>query len=126
MKPTCKEIFENGQVFTLGKAKELTGKYIYITNAEYWANEPTVRRVLVNPISEWDAASEDHTAKGFDNRQEYWKSYMTEKQIERTKNCYSIGINELGNLDGNTLRGTDDTPFYGSDEDREIYYMEEE
>lgn len=125
MKPTYKEIFENGQVLTLGKAKELTGKYIYVTNSEYWANEPTVRRVLVNPISEWDAASKDHTAEGFDNRQEYWASYMTEKQIERMKNCYSIGLNELGNLDGNTLRGTDNTPFYGSDEDREIYYIED-
>lgn len=123
---TCKEIFENGQVLTLGKAKELTGKYIYVTNSEYWANEPTVRRVLVNPISEWNAASKDHTVEGFDNRQEYWKSFMTEKQIERMKNCYHIGLNELGNLDGNTSHGTDDTPFYGSDEDREIYYLEEE
>ena len=26
MKPTYKEIFENGQVLTLGKAKELTGR----------------------------------------------------------------------------------------------------
>lgn len=51
---------------------------------------------------------------------------MTEKQIERMKNCYRIGLNELGNLDGKTLRGTDDTPFYGSDEDREIYYIEED
>lgn len=38
MKPTYKEIFENGQVLTLGKAKELTGKYIYVTNAEYWVS----------------------------------------------------------------------------------------
>ena len=124
MKPTYKEIFEKGQVLTIGKAKELAGKYIYVTNREYWANEPTVRRVLVNPISEWDAASEDHTAEGFDNRQEYWKSFMSEKQIERMKNCYRIGLNELGNPDGGTLNGTDDTPFYGSDADREIYYLE--
>lgn len=82
--------------------------------------------MLVSPISEWDAASKDHTVEGFDNRQEYWKSFMTEKQIERMKNCYCIGLNELGNLDGNTLHGTDDTPFYGSDEDREIYYIEED
>lgn len=126
MKPTYKEIFEKGQVLTIGKAKELNGKYIYITNREYWANEPTVRRVLVDPISEWDAASEDHTAEGFDNRQEYWKSFMSEKQIERMKNCYRIGLNELGNPDGGTLHGTDDTPFYGSDSDREIYYLEED
>ena len=123
---TCEEIFKNGQVLTLGKAKELTGKHIYITNSEYCANEPTVRRVLVNPISEWDAASKDHTVEGFDNRQEYWKSFMTEKQVERMKNCYRIGLNELGNLDGKTSHGTDDTPFYGSDEDREIYYLEED
>ena len=126
MKPTYKEIFENGQVLTLGKAKELTGKYIYVTNAEYWANEPTVRRVLVSPISEWDAASKDYTAEEFEKLQEYWAYYMTEKEIEKMKNCYRIGINELGNLDGNTSNGTDDTPFYGSDEDREIYYLEEE
>lgn len=116
---------ENGQVLTLGKAKELAGKYIYVTNREYWGNEPTVRRVLVNPISEWDAAKDDHTAEGFENRQEYWKSFMTEKKIERMKNCYRIGLNELGNPDGGTLHGTDDTPFYGSDADREIYYLED-
>lgn len=116
---------DKGQVLTLGKAKELTGKYIYITNFEYWANEPTVRRVLVNPISEWDAAKDDHTAKGFNNRQDYWKSFMSEKQVDERKNCYRIGINELGNSEGGTLRGTDDTPFYGSDADRVIYYIEE-
>ena len=125
MKPTYKEIFEKGQVLTIGKAKELTGKYIYVTNREYWANEPKVRRVLVDPISEWDAASDDHAAEGFDNRQEYWKSFMSEKQIERMKNCYRIGLNELGNPDGGTLHGTDDTPCYGSDSDREIYYLED-
>ena len=125
MKPTCKEIFKHGQVLTIGKAKELTGKYIYITNFEYWGNEPTVRRVMVDPISEWDAAAKDHTAKGFANRQEYWKSYMTEKQIEQTKNCFSIGPNELGNLEGNTTNATNDTPFFSSDEDREIYYIED-
>lgn len=125
MKPTCKEIFKHGEVLTIGKAKELTGKYIYITNFEYWGNEPTVRRVMVDPISEWEAAAKDHTAKGFDNRQEYWKSYMTEKQIEKTKNCINIGLNELGNLEGNTTNTTDDTPFFGSDEDREIYYIED-
>lgn len=117
---------EKGQVLTLGKAKELSGKYIYVTNREYWANEPTVRRVLVNPISEWDAAKDDHTAEGFENRQEYWKSFMTEKKIERMKNCFRIGLNELGNPDGGTLHGTDDTPFYGSDADREIYYLKDE
>ena len=125
MKPTCKEIFKHGQVLTIGRAKELTGKYIYITNFEYWGNEPTVRRVMVDPISEWETAAKDHTAKGFESRQEYWKSYMTKQQIERTKICYSIGINELGNLEGNTSDETDDTPFFGSDEDREIYYIED-
>ena len=124
MKPTCKEIFKHGQVLTIGKAKELTGKYIYITNFEYWGNDPTVRRVLVDPISKWDAAAKDHTAKGFSSRQEYWESFMTEKQIEQTKKCFSIGLNELGNLEGSTLNATDDTPFFGSDEDREIYYIE--
>ena len=123
---TYKEIFAKGQVLTLGMAKELSGKYIYVTNREYWTNQPTVRRILVDPISEWDAAADDHTAKGFNNRQDYWKSYMTEQQIERMKNCYSIGRNEFGNLDGATINGNDTTPFYGSDEDREIYYIEED
>lgn len=116
---------DKGQVLTLGKAKELARKYIYVTNREYRANEPTVRRVLVNPISEWDAAKDDHTAEGFENRQDYWKSYMSEMQIDGMKKCYRIGINELGNLEGGTLDRTDDTPFYGSDADREIYYLED-
>lgn len=125
MRYTPKEIMGKGQVLTIEKAKELTGKYIYVTNREYRANEPTVRRVLVNPISEWDAAKHDHTAEGFENRQDYWKSYMSEKQIEEMQNCYRIGLNELGNPEGGTLHGTDDTPFYASDADREIYYLED-
>lgn len=120
---TKEEILKNGQVLTLGKAKELVGKYIYITSMEYWANEPTVRRVLVNPISEWDAAKQDHTAEGYANRQDYWKSYMSEEQISRMNSCYHIGINEFGNYEGGTLSSDDNTPFYGSDADREIYYL---
>ena len=123
---TSKEIFKNGQVLTIGEAKKLIGKYIYVTNAEYCNNEPTVRRVLVDPISEWDAAREDHTVEGYANRQEYWLSYMTPKQIERMKNCYHIGVNELGNYEGGTLSSDDNTPFYGSDADREIYYLIDE
>lgn len=122
---TKEEIFENGQVLTIGEAKKLIGKYIYVTNEEYWANEPTVRRVLVNPISEWDAASSDHTVEGFGSRQDYWKSYMSEEQISRMKNCYHIGVNQFGNYEGGTLSGDDDEPFYGSDADRNIYYLED-
>ena len=29
------------------------------------------------------------------------------------------------NLEGKTSNATDDTPFFGSDEDREIYYIED-
>ena len=125
MKPTVKEIFKKGEILTLGKAKELKGKYIYITNFEYRNNEPTVRRILVNPISEWEVAAKDHTAKGFDNRLEYWKSFLTEEQVECTKNCFFIGLNEMGNLEGHTSNGKDDSHFFGSDEDREIYYIED-
>ncbi len=121
---TSKEIFEKGNILTIGKAKQIAGKYIYITNCEYKANKPTVRKVFVAPISEWDAARQDKTAKDFPNWQEYCKSFMNEKQIDRMKNSYHIGKNELGNFEGGTLNGNDDTPFYGSDADREIYYLE--
>lgn len=50
---------------------------------------------------------------------------MSEKQIEEMQNRYRIGLNELGNPEGGTLHGTDETPFYGSDADREIYYLED-
>ena len=63
--------------------------------------------------------------KGSITGQDYWKSYMSEKQIEEMQNRYRIGLNELGNPEGGTLHGTDETPFYGSDADREIYYLED-
>lgn len=118
----AKEILRANQKLTLKKAMELKGKTIRVTNTEYYLNEPHVRVVKVEPITEWDAAKDDKTAEGFANRQEYWQSYMTPKQIERMKHTYRIGRNELGNLEGFCNDLVEDT-FHGSDEDRPIYYV---
>lgn len=121
---SVQQIFEAKNLLTLEAAQSLIGKKIAVTNEEYKANHPSVRIGVVKSIeSEWDlAAKEDisHLDNGkWSNRQEYWKSYMSEKQIEEQKS---------------RLKVVSDTPlyctyselydfFFGSDMDRPIFYV---
>lgn len=126
---TPKQIFDKGQILTLEVAKTLIGKTIAVTNGEYRMNSPLVRRGKVVGIeSEWDlAAKEDisHLDGGkYATRQEYWASYMKPEQIDRYKNRLIL-------VASTTLFATcelhshfyDEPTFFGSDENRPIYYV---
>ena len=122
----AKEIFTQNNVLTLAKAKQMLGKTILVTNREYEANKAQVRRVKVELITSWDDAKNDESASGYANRQEYWLSFMTSQQIDTEKHTYILK-DELGNRTATCLP---DNPyfsepiFFGSDEDREIYFVE--
>ena len=124
----AKEIFKQSNVLTLAKAKGLRGKTILVANREYVANKAQVRRVKVELITSWDDAKNDESASGYANRQEYWRSFMTSQQIDTEKHTYILK-DELGNRTATCLP---DNPyfsepiFFGSDEDREIYFIEED
>lgn len=124
-------IFENGQILTLAIAKTLIGKTISVTNSEYRANAETVRTGKVIGIeSEWDlAAKEDYSQinPNYKTRQEYWLSYMTVEQIRNQKNKLRLmADNPLqAGCQLNSLCYQEPT-FYGSDEDRPIFYIIEE
>lgn len=128
---TTKEIFANGQALTLAVAKTLVGKTISVTNVEYEANISSVRTGKVLDIkSKWDmAGEEDYTSidSQFKTRQEYWKSYMTKKQVEEMQEALVlVADNQLYagcNISSNWY---DEPTFYGSDEDRAIYYVVED
>lgn len=128
---TTKEIFAANQLLTLTVAKTLIGKTISVTNNEYSANTPSVRTGKVLDIkSQWDLANEeDYTGidPKYATRQEYWKSYMSKKQVEEMQNSLTlIGDNQLNA--GCDVKSTwyDEPTFYGSDADRAIYYVVED
>ena len=120
----AKEIFSQDNVLTLAKAKQMLGKTILVTNREYEGNEPQVRRVKVELITSWDDAKNDESAPGYANRQEYWRSFMTTRQIDTEKSTYILK-DELGNRTATCLPDNpyfSEQTFFGSDEDREIYF----
>lgn len=127
---TTKEIIANGQALTLAVAKTLVGKTISVTNVEFEANSPSVRTGKVLDIkSKWDiAGEEDYTSidSKFETRQAYWKSYMTNKQIEEMKqSLVLIADNQLYAVCNINSDWYQEPTFHGSDADRAVYYVVE-
>lgn len=131
---TTSEIFAANKVLTVAVAKELKGKKIACTSPEYKYNTPTVSEFVVGEIiSEWDDAAnrEYPDQKGkytqYDNYQQYWASYMSETQINKTKDILLL-LDAEGNRHFVAHVKYDnyykEPTFTGSDADREVYYVE--
>jgi hypothetical protein len=125
---TTSEIFDANQVLTVAKAKELKGKKIATTNAEYHANKPCVNIFTVGKIvSAWDdAATREYPGEKFKTYQEYWASYMTSVQIDEMKTkliLFSIEGNAWHVAHTKYNNWYKEPTFTGSDADREIYYL---
>lgn len=123
----AKQILESGKVLTLEAAKQLVGHTLYVTSREDAHNQPWVRKVIVSLQTEWDWAANDNTADGFDNRQQYWLSFMKQERVEELQNTYVL-LDVHGNITARcNINNTffDEPTFHGSDADREIYYIEE-
>ena len=128
---TPQEIFANGQVLTFEVAKTLIGKRIAVTSPESRENSPKVREFTVKGfMSEWDKAGQEECT-GWNSRKEYWESYMTNVKINELKNTYLI-ITEyewISYWSKVAVRCYVDSyyfsepTFHGSDNDREVYYI---
>lgn len=117
----------NAKVLTLEVAKELKGKRLYTMYFGYSGNRNEVREIIVGEIvSEWDIAK-TKPMEGYNNRAEYWESYMTENQVKENKETLQIM-----EPDGKEtyMRCYLSNPFFKtptftcSDMDREVYYLE--
>jgi hypothetical protein len=125
---TTKEIFEANQVLTLEVAKTLIGKKIAITNSEYKYNTPDVRIFTLDSIqSEWDLAASD-PLEGYTSRQEYWNQKLSNRKEDFINNLKlvskEIDIQPYATCDLKDSWTFTTPTFFGSDSDREIYYIE--
>ena len=119
-------IFANGKVLTKNCIDSLIGKTIAITNAEYWANTPTVRvfKLLGTQSGYVEAANIRHSQ--YDSLQAMWIAERNFREIawakNRTKLVYEGDTPYATMEDSNPClpKGT----FFGSDSDRAIYYIE--
>ena len=122
---TVSQIFEANQVLTLAIAKTLIGKTIAITNPEYKKNMADVRTFkLVGIESEYDLAAKQE-CEGYANRQEYWNDKLSYRIENFKKRLQLVGEGDISYATCELGNGyfTEDT-FFGSDADREIYFIE--
>lgn len=120
---------ENGEakVLTLEDAKSLKGKKIMWTYFGYYANEQEIFETKVGDIvSEMDYY-ETQPMEGYKSRAEYWRSYMSKRQLDEVKNTLIL-LDSDNNMTYikchlNSVFFEEDT-FTCSDEDRCVYYME--
>jgi hypothetical protein len=122
---TACEIFAVNQVLTIGAASNLIGKTIAISNAEYSANKPSVRicKILGLQI----AYEKPATSKiaNYESTQAMWIAGNNQRAIKWAKNrtvLKSEGDEPCATCEASNrclLEGT----FFGSDADREIYFV---
>jgi hypothetical protein len=124
------QIFEKKQLLTVERAKQLFGKKIATTAPEYRGNSPIVKIFVVGEITtQWDEVAKEQWTQDnrFRTRQEYWASFMTEKEIDEKKTnlvlltqdgerCYTAHTKYWNFFDVPT--------FTGSDADRPVFYVE--
>lgn len=119
---------ESGEakVLTVEAAKNLKGKKILWMYFGYSGNENEVQEMKVGDIvSELEYYS-NQPCEGYESRADYWKSYMSEKQLETVYKTLMLLDSEgkdkfiKAHLNMNLF---DEPTFTCSDADREVYYM---
>lgn len=122
---------ESGEakVLTLEAAKSLKGKTIIWTYFGYPLNQQQLYKTTVGDIlSELDYY-DTQAMEGWKSRAEYWKSYMSEEKLrERRETMVMLDDqNKLVYIYCHCNSDFFDEPtFTCSDEDRCVYYIEEE
>lgn len=114
------------QPLTIEKAKELKGKKIQTIFFGYKGHEDTDEFVIgevMNELEYYRQLKEDCYPDGkFNNRAEYWESYMTEEQLDSHRDKMLL-LREDGS---NTFIYTYNDVFCCSDDDRWVFYVEVE
>jgi hypothetical protein len=124
---TTREIFEANQILTLEIAKTLIGKKLAITNSEYKYNTPDVRIFTLDSIqSEWDLAARE-PLDGYKSRQDYWAQKLYYRKEDFINNLKLVAkedsISPYATCDLKDRWSFSEPTFFGSDSDREIYYI---
>lgn len=121
---------ENGEakVLTLESAKKIKGKRIAWMYFGDRANALQVEEMVVGDIVSSLDYNETQVCEGFKSRSDYWRSYMTAKQLQREKDTLIL-LNEDGidscircHMDG-WKDFFNEATFTCSDADREVYYL---
>lgn len=121
---------ENGEakVLTLESAQKMKGKHIAWMYFGDRANALQVEEMVVGDIVSSLDYNETLVCEGFKSRSDYWRSYMTAKQLQREKDTLIL-LNEDGadsfircHMDSWKDFFNEPT-FTCSDEDREVYYL---
>ena len=112
---------------TLGLYKSLKGKTIKTIYIGY-AGQDGVDKFTVGDLkSEYEIAEGEKVEK-FINHAEYWKSYMTEKQLNEKRNTYKLltadGRDTLISVDQEYKPYFNEPTFTYNDTDRAIYFIE--
>lgn len=125
-KITPNEIFEKNQVLTVEKVKSLIGKKLAVTNAEYRYNRPSVRVFTLLGIQTAFESAAKIPCENYESLQDMWLKENNQAAIKRAKGRLVLkyeGENPWATCDNSNAclpKGT----FFGSDADREIYYIE--
>ena len=123
---TPASIFEAKQVLTLDVVPALIGKTIAVTNGESKYNTPDVRICKVLGVeTEFEAAAKVPVNTGYESKQQMWIKEKNETAINWAKNRTVLkyeGENPYATVEnGNACLAP--ATFFGSDADREIYYI---
>lgn len=119
---------ENGEakVLTVEAAKSLKGKTIVWTYFGYQGNEQSLYETQVGDIvSEMDYY-ETQPMDGWKSRAEYWRSYMSKRQLDEVKNTLMLldSDNNMTFIKCHLNSGIFEEPtFTCSDEDRCVFYI---
>lgn len=119
---------ENGEakVLTMEAAKSLKGKTIVWTYFGYEGNEQSLYETQIGDIvSEMDYY-ETQPMDGWKSRAEYWRSYMSKRQLDDVKNTLMLldSDNNMTFIKCHLNSGIFEEPtFTCSDEDRCVFYI---
>jgi len=120
-----KEIFAANQVLTVDIATSLIGKRIAVTNAEYKYNTPDVRICTVLGVQTAFEAAASVPCNKYESMQDMWIKEKNQKAIDWAKK--RLVLKYEGQNPGATCDDTTNClpagTFFGSDADREIYYV---
>ena len=122
---TSKEIFKANQVLTLAIAKTLIGKKLAITSPEYYGNCPSVRVFILDDIkSEWVIAA-NVPCEGYASQQDYFSKKLTIRKEVFKNNLKLVGTGDTpyATCDLKDYYTFKEPTFFGSDSDREIYFI---
>lgn len=121
---------ESGEakVLTLAAANELKGKTIHTMYYGYRGNYLSVETFVVGEVVSELEYYRTQPADGWNNRAEYWESYMTEDQLRRTREKMMLldgdGKSTFIYIPEKYCRWCGEDVFVCSEDDRQVYFVE--